>query len=267
MRTPVRRMAASVTAGILLSRQIRCIIRGFGASPRSGERRLAEHPHGSLVPGQPAGEAAGGHPPVRARPRARDRGVPHAPQPEDPAGEGLGDPRQPPPAQGRRARPLDGRARSRKRRAGRRRSSSTRGSNRCPAPRPRRARQRDLVEYLDSLLGHYRVYESLFIVDPQGTVVAATRDERLEDWMLALAARQRRPAPRPSSARCAKSTFLGRPTMVILRPIAPGLEGRGPRHRVLRAAPRPARDGGAARARTPPPETPGGLAARRARAA
>jgi diguanylate cyclase (GGDEF)-like protein len=93
-----------------------------------------------------------------------------------------------------------------------------------PAASPRA--QRDLVEYLESLLGHYRVYESLFIVDPQGTVVAATRDERLEEWMLALL-----PANATSTQTIVSpvrtSTFLGRPTMVILQPIAPGLEGRG----------------------------------------
>ena len=94
-----------------------------------------------------------------------------------------------------------------------------------PAASPRA--QRDLVEYLESLLGHYRVYESLFIVDPQGKVVAATRDERLEEWMLALL-----PANSTNTATIVSpvrsSTFLGRPTMVILQPVAPGLEGRGP---------------------------------------
>ena len=93
-----------------------------------------------------------------------------------------------------------------------------------PAASPRA--QRDLVEYLESLLAHYRVYESLFIVDPQGTVVAATRDEQLEDWMLALL-----PANASSTATIISpvrtSTFLGRPTMVIIQPVAPGLEGRG----------------------------------------
>ena len=93
-----------------------------------------------------------------------------------------------------------------------------------PAASPRA--QRDLVEYLESLLGHYRVYESLFIVDPQGKVVAATRDERLEEWMLALL-----PANSTNTATIVSpvrsSTFLGRPTMVILQPVAPGLEGRG----------------------------------------
>ncbi|HTE66156.1 MAG TPA: HAMP domain-containing protein, partial [Candidatus Binatia bacterium] len=92
-----------------------------------------------------------------------------------------------------------------------------------PAASPRA--QRDLGEYLESLLAHYRVYESLFIVDPQGTVVAATRDERLEDWMMALL-----PANASSTATIVSpvrtSTFLGRPTMVIMQPVAPGLEGR-----------------------------------------
>jgi len=93
-----------------------------------------------------------------------------------------------------------------------------------PAASPRA--QADLVEYLESLLAHYRVYESLFIVDPQGKVVAATRDERLEDWALALL-----PATATSTATIISpvkaSTTLERPTMVILQPIAPGLEGRG----------------------------------------
>jgi diguanylate cyclase (GGDEF)-like protein len=93
-----------------------------------------------------------------------------------------------------------------------------------PAASPRA--QRDLVEYLESLLAHYRVYESLFIVDTQGTVVAATRDEQLEDWMMALL-----PATASSTTTIVSpvrtSTFLGRPTMVIIQPVAPGLEGRG----------------------------------------
>ena len=94
-----------------------------------------------------------------------------------------------------------------------------------PAASPRA--QSDLVEYLVSLQGHYLVYESLFIVDPQGTVVAATnKDERLEDWMMALL-----PATASSTTTIVSpvrmSTFLGRPTMVILQPVAPGLEGRG----------------------------------------
>ena len=50
------------------------IIRGVRGSACSfGERRLVRRPAGSLVPGQPPGEAARRHPPVRARPRARDR--------------------------------------------------------------------------------------------------------------------------------------------------------------------------------------------------
>lgn len=93
-----------------------------------------------------------------------------------------------------------------------------------PAASPRA--QADLVEYLESLLAHYRVYESLFIVDPQGRVVAATREETLEEWALALL-----PATASSTATIVSpvkmSTRLERPTMVILQPIAPGLEGRG----------------------------------------
>src|SRR5688572_8988024 len=94
-----------------------------------------------------------------------------------------------------------------------------------PAASPRA--QRDLVEYLDSLHTHYRdSYESLFIVDPQGRAVAATREEQLEDWALALL-----PATASSTATIISpvktSTALGRPTMLILQPIAPGLEGRG----------------------------------------
>ena len=47
---------------------------------------------------------------MRAGAGARDRGVPHAPQPEDARGKGVGVPRQPPPAPERRAQHLDGRA-------------------------------------------------------------------------------------------------------------------------------------------------------------
>ena len=93
-----------------------------------------------------------------------------------------------------------------------------------PAASPRA--QSDLVEYLASLIAHYRVYESLFIVDPQGKVVAGTRDETLDDWALSLL-----PATASSTATIVSpvkaSSSLGRPTMLILQPIAPGLEGRG----------------------------------------
>jgi diguanylate cyclase (GGDEF)-like protein len=64
-------------------------------------------------------------------------------------------------------------------------------------------------------------------VDPQGTVLAATRDERLEDWITALF-----PATPTSStviiSPMRNSAELDRPTMVILQPVtAPGAEGRG----------------------------------------
>ena len=79
---------------------------------------------------------------------------------------------------------------------------------------------RDLKAYLVSLLGHYRVYESLFVVDGSGQVLTGTRDEQIEDWA------------RPQAQRevafdgvivspLRKSEFLGRPTFLLLRPIPP----------------------------------------------
>ena len=87
--------------------------------------------------------------------------------------------------------------------------------------------QKDLDEYLASLLGRYQVYESLFIVDPRGTVLAATREERLEDWIMALF-----PSTATNTAVIVsplrKSEDLGRPTMVVLQPVSPpGSDGRG----------------------------------------
>jgi diguanylate cyclase (GGDEF)-like protein len=79
---------------------------------------------------------------------------------------------------------------------------------------------RDLKSYLVSLLGHYRVYESLFIVDGEGRVLTGTRDEQLEDWA--------RPLTQGDVAfdgvlvsPLSKSAVLGRPTMLLLRPIPP----------------------------------------------
>lgn len=79
---------------------------------------------------------------------------------------------------------------------------------------------RDLKSYLASLLGHYRVYESLFIVDGDGAVLTGTRDEQLEEWA--------RPLVKGDVAfdgvivsPLRKSELLGRPTMLLLRPIPP----------------------------------------------
>jgi diguanylate cyclase (GGDEF)-like protein len=79
---------------------------------------------------------------------------------------------------------------------------------------------RDLKSYLGSLLGHYRVYESLFILDGQGQVLSGTREEQLEEWA--------RPLVQGEVAfdgvivsPLRKSEFLGRPTLLLLRPIPP----------------------------------------------
>src|SRR5882672_1493599 len=79
---------------------------------------------------------------------------------------------------------------------------------------------RDLKSYLASLLGHYRVYESLFIVDGEGRVLTGTREEQLEDWARPL-------VPGEVSfdgvlvSPLRKSQLLGRPTLLLLRPIPP----------------------------------------------
>lgn len=79
---------------------------------------------------------------------------------------------------------------------------------------------RDLKSYLASLLGHYRVYESLFIVDGGGVVLTGTRDEQLEEFA--------RPLVQGEVAfdgvivsPLRKSEILGRPTLLLLRPIPP----------------------------------------------
>src|SRR5262245_53858793 len=54
--------------------------------------------------------------------------------------------------------------------------------------------ERDVRAYLESVLGYYRLYESLFVVDLKGAVVAGTRDERLDPWGLAQLSRGGPPA-------------------------------------------------------------------------
>lgn len=51
---------------------------------------------------------------------------------------------------------------------------------RGPGEQPRA--RADLRDYLESVLGHYRVYESLFVCDLDGNVLAATAAEELEPW-------------------------------------------------------------------------------------
>jgi diguanylate cyclase (GGDEF)-like protein len=78
--------------------------------------------------------------------------------------------------------------------------------------------RRDLKDYLESVLGHYRVYESLFIVDLTGDVLAATREEQLESW-----GRELLGAGGPGSAGAIsplfRSAYLERPTMLVVQPI------------------------------------------------
>jgi diguanylate cyclase (GGDEF)-like protein len=79
---------------------------------------------------------------------------------------------------------------------------------------------RDLKSYLASLLGHYRVYESLFILDGSGAVLTGTRDEQIEEWARPLVAGEVAfDGVIVSPLR--KSELLGRPTLLLLRPIPP----------------------------------------------
>jgi diguanylate cyclase (GGDEF)-like protein len=81
----------------------------------------------------------------------------------------------------------------------------------------------DLRDYLESVLGHYQVYESLFIVDLKGEVVSGTREERLEDWGRA-AITAGPPLRDPMLSPLRRSEYLGRPTLLILSPIQSRLE-------------------------------------------
>ncbi len=77
--------------------------------------------------------------------------------------------------------------------------------------------RRDLAAYVESVLGHYRGYESLFVVDPAGRVLASTREERLDPVEIEIldsgAAGQGRVSP------IRRSEFLGRPSLVVVHPV------------------------------------------------
>jgi diguanylate cyclase (GGDEF)-like protein len=80
--------------------------------------------------------------------------------------------------------------------------------------------ERDLRGYLESVLGHYRVYESLFIVDLKGEVLAATRaDERLDPWGVELALRGGPIGGAGIFSPIHHSEYLGRPTMLVMQSI------------------------------------------------
>jgi diguanylate cyclase (GGDEF)-like protein len=78
--------------------------------------------------------------------------------------------------------------------------------------------QRDVNDYLASVLGHYQTYESLFVTDAQGKILAATRNEQWEEWATGL-------LTRPEAAKAGvvsplhRSPFLGRPTLLALHAI------------------------------------------------
>lgn len=76
----------------------------------------------------------------------------------------------------------------------------------------------DLAAYLESVFGHYRNYESLFVIDPEGKVLASTREERWEDWgqgLLAGGGLERGGVVSPIH----RSAFLGRPTLIVLHTV------------------------------------------------
>jgi diguanylate cyclase (GGDEF)-like protein len=79
---------------------------------------------------------------------------------------------------------------------------------------------RDLKSYVVSLLGHYRVYESLFVLDGSGRVLTGTREEQLEEWARPLTQGDV-PFDGVLVSPLRKSSVLGRPTLLLLRPIPP----------------------------------------------
>ncbi|MBN2370092.1 MAG: diguanylate cyclase [Vicinamibacteria bacterium] len=80
--------------------------------------------------------------------------------------------------------------------------------------------RRDMREYLDSVLelGHYRVYESLFVVDLAGNVLSGTRTESLERWGRDLLAGGA-PPKKGIMSPIFRSENLGHPTLLVLQPI------------------------------------------------
>ncbi|HSB61762.1 MAG TPA: diguanylate cyclase, partial [Vicinamibacteria bacterium] len=83
--------------------------------------------------------------------------------------------------------------------------------------------RRDLETYLESVLGHYRNYESLFVIDLEGNVLASTRPERWEDWGRALL--DHGPERGGVVSPIHRSAFLGRPTLLVVHTVQ-GRENR-----------------------------------------
>jgi diguanylate cyclase (GGDEF)-like protein len=87
-----------------------------------------------------------------------------------------------------------------------------------PGPADADKARRDLDAYLESVLGHYRNYESLFVIDPRGNVLASTRQERWENWGQGLLGRgglERGGVVSPIH----RSAFLGRPTLLVVHTV------------------------------------------------
>jgi len=87
-----------------------------------------------------------------------------------------------------------------------------------PGPGDPDKARRDLDAYLESVLGHYRNYESLFVIDPRGNVLASTRQERWEDWgqdLLGRGGLERGGVVSPIH----RSAFLGRPTLLVVHTV------------------------------------------------
>jgi diguanylate cyclase (GGDEF)-like protein len=76
--------------------------------------------------------------------------------------------------------------------------------------------RREMQAYLESVLAHYRVYESLFVVDASGAVVAATREERLGEWERRFVASG---PPEGAISPLQVSEYLERPTILVVHPI------------------------------------------------
>ena len=78
--------------------------------------------------------------------------------------------------------------------------------------------RRDLRDFLGSVLGHYKSYESLFIVDLSGNILASTREEKLEDWGARLLGNGG-PSRGSTVSPIHQSEHLGRPTMLVINTI------------------------------------------------
>jgi diguanylate cyclase (GGDEF)-like protein len=86
--------------------------------------------------------------------------------------------------------------------------------------------RRDLAAFLDSLLEHNAVYESLLVTDPRGSVLVATRKETLEPEVLELL--RELPAGTGKLSPVFRSADLGRPTLVAAHVVQDrGLESVG----------------------------------------